>query len=174
MLMLTSKVQNLMSLENHIFLQISIHEDSLLFLEDFLEHLSLLFQISLFTATVCFERFPCFLVDSLSAVPHFMIPGIRTACFRYFDEDSLPPSDFLEDLLQADPVFLIYLNASILTVCCSRFPWMFTSSPKSFLFPERLTTCSKCSKSESEEVKVAADTFLWTYLYRVPDISINL
>ena len=120
--MLISKVQNLMSLENHIFLQISIHEDSLLFLEDFLEHLSLLFQISLFTATVCFERFPCFLVDSLSAVPHFMIPGIRTACFRYFDEDSLPPSDFLEDLLQADPVFLIYLNASILTVCCSRFP----------------------------------------------------
>ena len=156
-----SKVQNLMSLENQTLLQIFIHD------------LYLLFQISLFTwiLTVCFERFPCFLVDSLSAVPYFMIPW-----------NLLPVSDIsmkIHYLLQISlNIFCLLLHISfftwILTVCCSRFPWMFTSSPKSFIFPERLTTCSKCSKSESEEVKVAADTFLWTYLYRVPDISINL
>ena len=156
-----SKVQNLMSLENQTLLQIFIHD------------LYLLFQISLFTwiLTVCFERFHCFLVDSLSAVPHFMIPW-----------NLLPVSDISMRIhypLQISlKIYCLLLQISlftwILTVCCSRFPWMFTSSPKSFLFPERLTTCSKCSKSESEEVKVAADTFLWTYLYRVPDISINL
>ena len=99
-----SKVQNLMSLENRILLQIFIHD------------LYLLFQISLFTSilTVCFERFPCFLVDSLSAVPYFMIPWILTACFRYFEEDSLPPSDFLEDLLPALPDFPVYLNTHCL------------------------------------------------------------
>ena len=74
---------------------------------DFLVYLS-------WILTVCFGRFPCFLVDSLSAVPYFMIPWILTACFRYFEEDSLPPSDFLEDLLPAAPDFLVYLNTHCL------------------------------------------------------------
>ena len=126
---------------------------------DFLVYLNthcLLWKISLFPFgfAVCFSTFH----DSLNTYCLFQT-------FRWLLHISLKIPCLL---LQ------ISLFTWILTVCCSRCPWMFTSSPKSYLFPERLTTCSKCSKSESEEVKVAADTFLWTYLYRVPDISINL
>ena len=163
-----------MSLENHIFLQIFIHEDSLLFFQISLKiFLSLLFQIS------------CLLEYSLSPLKDFLV-SLWICCLLFHIswllEYLLPVSDIsmrIHYLLQISwKIYCLLLQISlftwILTVCCSRFPWMFTSSPKSFFFPERLTTCSKCSKSESEEVKVAADTFLWTYLYRVPDISINL
>ena len=171
--MLISKVQNLMSLENHIFLQIFIHEDSLLF-----------FQISL-KIYLCCSRFSSLLEYSLSDLKDFLVSlWIRCLLFHisWFLEYLLPVSDIsmrIHYLLQISwKIYCLLLQISlftwILTVCCLRFPWMFTSSPKSFLFPKRLTTCSKFSKSESEEVKVAADTFLWTYLYRVPDISINL
>ena len=103
---------HLMSLENHIFLQIFIHGDSLLF-----------FQIFLKIYLYC-SRLPCLLEYSLSALKDFLVSfWIRCLLFHisWFLEYLLPvpdismtPSYFLKDPLPAAPDFLVYLNTHCL------------------------------------------------------------
>ena len=109
-----SKVQNLMSLENHIFLQIFIHEDSLLFFSIFLK------------IYLCCFRFPCLLelnthclLWKISLFPcgfavccSIFHDSLNTYClFQIFRWGFTTSFRFpWRSILPAAPEFLVYLN----------------------------------------------------------------